>query len=118
MRARLRLMFLLMVFVICEWKVESVNKEGVVNLSLLYQRVQSLKTGLIENKNLDKYAVFSVYSTSDNKTFIDDRTKVTRSYNTEQCIKDLKAIQEAFHDEKTDWANESKPISELKALEY
>lgn len=106
-----------MMIVICPWQVGSVNKQAA-NWSLLYQRVQTLQMGLIGNKNLNNYTNSSVYSAIDNQTFINDRTKAKRSYNTEQCIKDLRAIQKAIDDEKVNWAKESKQIQLLKILVF
>lgn len=73
----------------------------------LYQRIQTLQFGLIQNENLNKYINFTEYSTNDDIVFNNDRTKIKRSYNTEQCIKDLKSIRKASSDEKSNWANES-----------
>ncbi|XP_055326387.1 nose resistant to fluoxetine protein 6-like [Sitodiplosis mosellana] len=102
---RVELVILFLLLVICQWQVECGNKTGT-DWSILYQRVLTLQFGLIYNKNLDKYVNLSEHSTNDNKALIDDRTKVKRSYNTKQCIKDLRTIQEAFNDRKSNWANE------------
>lgn len=74
----------------------------------LYQKLQTLQIGLIQNENLNKYVNLSQYSINDNKVFIEDRTKVIRSYNTEKCIKDLEKVRAASKDLKINWVTESK----------
>lgn len=108
--SKVKLVFLFILIVICQWQVECGNKK-FNDWFVLYQRLESLQIGLVDNKNLDRYTNLSVFSNKDNKFFSNDRTKVKRSYNTEQCIKDLKTIQVAFRDENSSWANESKRIS-------
>lgn len=115
MVARFNLVLLSMIIVVCEWQVGCVNKQGV-HWSLLYQRAQALQMGLIQNQNLNKYVNFSVYSAIDNQSVFTDQTKVKWSYNTEQCINDLRTIQETFNDKTTHWANESKQIQLLEML--
>ncbi|XP_055308474.1 nose resistant to fluoxetine protein 6-like [Sitodiplosis mosellana] len=100
---RAKLVFVFTLLVIGQWRVECGNRQAI-DWSL-YQRVQTLPIGIIQNKNLNKYMNLSASSTNDNKAFINDRTKVKRSYNTERCIKDLRTIQEASSDEKPNWAN-------------
>ena len=106
MMVRVKFVILVSIFVICGWGVKCENKQGVE--WTLYQRVQTLQIGLLKNNNLNKYLNLSEYSANDNKAFIDDQTKIKRSYNTEQCIKDLKTIREASNDEKSFWAIQSK----------
>ncbi|XP_055297735.1 nose resistant to fluoxetine protein 6-like isoform X2 [Sitodiplosis mosellana] len=98
------LMFLFTLFVICQRRLECKSEQGI-DWSL-YQRVHTLQIGLIQNENLDKYMRIGAYWNNDNTAFIDDQTKVKRSYNTEQCIKDLRTIQEVSNDGTTNWANE------------
>lgn len=74
----------------------------------LYQKLQTLQIGLIQNKNLIKYINATDYSINDSKVFINDRTKAIRPYNTSQCIRDLIEMQKASEDENSNWAVESK----------
>ena len=108
--SKVNLVFLFLLIVICHWQVEC-GKKQENDWFLLYQRLESLQIGLVENKNLDQYMNLSVYSNNDSRVFTNDSTKAKRSYNTEQCIKDLKTIQVAFRDGSSNWANESKRIS-------
>lgn len=102
---KFELVFLFMLIVICQ--VECTNKQEN-DWFYLYQRLESLPIGLLENKNLDKYVNLSFYSYNDSRVFSNDSTKAKRTYNTEQCIKDLKTVQVAFHGEYYNWANMSR----------
>ena len=103
---KFKLVLLVTWLVIGQWNVECENEPGI-DWSI-YQRLQSLQIGLVQNKNLNKYVSSSDYSANDNYAYIGDSTRVKRSYNTERCVKDLKTIQAAFNDAGSNWANESK----------
>lgn len=73
-------------------------------------KLQTIQLGLIQNNNLNKYTDLSKFSIKDNKMFINDKTKIKRSYNTSQCIVDLKKIRKASYDKRNTWAFESKKL--------
>lgn len=103
-----------MLFLISKWCIVCENEHGF-DWSI-YQKLQTIQLGLIQNKNLNKYTNLSKYSIDDNKVFIDDQTKIKRSYNASQCITDLERIREASHDKSNEWAFESKQFSLLKLV--
>lgn len=106
MMAKVKFLFLISIFVVCcKWHVACEN-DWISH----YQRIQTIQIGLIQNKNLNKFMNSSQYDVHDNKAFINDRTKDKRSYNTQQCIRDLRKIQQAFNDNKTNWAFQSEHI--------
>lgn len=49
----------------------------------------------------------SQHDVHDNRAFMNDRTKVKRSYDTQQCIRDLRKMQQAFNNNKSNWAFQS-----------
>lgn len=103
---RFKLVFLLAWYVIAQWNVVCENEPGI-DWSL-YQKLQTLQIGLIQNKNLNEYVNSSDHLANDKYAFIDNKTSVGRPYNLGHCIKDLKTIQKASTDEKSNWVNESK----------
>lgn len=103
-----------MLFVICRWPVVCANEEKLSWSQ--YQKLHTLQMALIINKNLDKYMYLSVYGLNDNRVFENDTTKVKRTYDTKQCLRDLGQIRDAFGNENDSWATESKTFLREKKL--
>ncbi|XP_055300689.1 nose resistant to fluoxetine protein 6-like isoform X2 [Sitodiplosis mosellana] len=105
---RVKLVFWVTLFVICKWRVvcETEQEQEQEHDWSQYQKLHTIQIGLIQNKHLDEFLDSSTYSINDNQVFTTDRTKVKRSYDTEQCIRDLIQIQKAFRDKNSNWATE------------
>lgn len=111
---RAKLVFLFTFFVIC--KLQPLCENEGEHVWSYYQKLNTIQFGLSKNKNLNKYVNFSIYSTIDNQAFIDDKTKVKRAYNTEQCTRYLQQIRDKFSHENGDRALESKQFYVSKAM--
>lgn len=107
--AKFKLTLLFILAMNCKWCVA--REPNLPFDWSLYQRLQSLQIGLLENKNLTKYTNAD-YTNYDNLMYTDDSTKAVRAYNTSQCIRDLIEIQEASQDEKSTWAVNSKQTAQ------
>lgn len=108
---RIRSVFLFVLFVTINYDWCAMCESSPGPDWSLYQKLQTIQIGLMQFNDLKKIEYPALYSSVDNDVFINDQTKVKRTYNSEQCIKDLETIQRATLDEESSWAFESEQFS-------